>query len=69
MRELLVQVFKDGECVYDLPDIETMRAYCKSQIDLLWDEVKRFENPHRYYVDLSESLWKQKLELLKEYQK
>ena len=65
-RELLVPVFRSGECVYDLPDIETIRNYCAEQIDLLWDEVKRFENPHTYYVDLSQKLWDIKDRLLKE---
>ena len=68
IKPVLVQVFKDGECIYDLPDIEEIKAYCKDQVDHLWDEVKRFENPHRYYVDLSEQLWKSKNQLLKEYQ-
>ena len=68
IRPMLVEVFRDGECVYDLPDIEEIKAYCKDQIDHLWEEVKRFENPHRYYVDLSEKLWNSKHELLKSFQ-
>ena len=43
-----------------------MRAYCAGQIDLLWDEVKRFENPHNYYVDLSQKLWDIKQSLLEQ---
>ena len=65
-RELLVPVFQDGECVYESPNIEEIRRYCAEQIDLLWDEVKRFENPHTYYVDLSQKLWEIKDRLLKE---
>ncbi len=65
-KELLVPIFKNGELVYDCPDIEEIRAYAKAQIMTLWDEVKRFENPHRYYVDLSEKLWKIKQDLLSE---
>ncbi len=65
LRELLVPVFKNGECVYDLPTINEIQSYCKSEIETLWDEVKRFENPHRYYVDLSEKLWNIKHELLR----
>lgn len=65
-RELLVPIFKNGECVYKSPDIEEIRRYCAEQIDLLWDEVKRFENPHTYYVDLSQKLWDTKDRLLKE---
>ena len=64
-RELLVPIFRSGELVYEKPDIETIRAYCKQEIDNLWDEVKRFENPHNYYVDLSQNLWDIKQDLLK----
>ena len=63
-KELLVPIFKGGECVYKSPSIHEIRAYCKEQIMTLWDEVKRFENPHRYYVDLSRKLWNIKQELL-----
>ena len=66
-RPLLKQIFKHGECVYDLPDIEVLREYCKMEVDGLWEEVKRFENPHSYYVDLSEKLWKIKHNMLEEY--
>ncbi len=69
VRELLVPVFRAGKLVYQLPDIETIRSYCLDQIDHLWDEVKRFENPHRYYVDLSQKLWDIKQSLLKEQSK
>ncbi|MDO4753755.1 MAG: nicotinate phosphoribosyltransferase [Bacillota bacterium] len=62
--ELLKPIFKNGECVYELPDVRDIQKYCLEQIDKLWDEVKRFENPHRYYVDLSEKLWKIKSDLL-----
>ncbi len=64
VRDLLVPIFKDGECVYTSPRIGEIRDYCKDQIDKLWDEVKRFENPHRYYVDLSHKLWDIKHQLL-----
>ena len=63
-RPLLVQVFRDGELVYDVPDLQASRAYCQRQVDALWDEVKRFENPHNYYVDLSQKLWDIKHALL-----
>lgn len=63
-RELSVQVFKNGECVYKCPSINEIAAYCKEQVDLLWDEVKRFENPHTYYVDLSQRLYEIKNILL-----
>lgn len=63
-RELLVPIFENGELVYDCPSIGEIAAYCKEQLDLLWDEVKRFENPHTYYVDLSEKLYEIKNILL-----
>ena len=63
-KELQVQIFKNGECIYELPDIEQIRSYCAEQIDTLWDEVTRFENPHNYYVDLSQKLWDIKKSLL-----
>jgi len=66
-RELLVPIFKKGKCVYKSPEIEEIRSYCTNQIDNLWDEVKRFENPHTYYVDLSKKLWNIKNELLNEH--
>ena len=56
-RPLLVPVFKSGELVYDLPDIEGLRANCEREVGTLWEEVTRFENPHKYYVDLSPNLW------------
>ena len=54
---LLVPVFEQGKKVYDSPSIQDIRAYCTRQVDKLWDEVKRFEYPHNYYVDLSQKLW------------
>ena len=57
-------IFKNGECVYNPPAIADVRAYCLTQVDKLWDEVTRFENPHRYYVDLSQKLWDIKHSLL-----
>jgi nicotinate phosphoribosyltransferase len=66
-RELLVPVFKDGKLVYKSPEISEIRDYCREQMSTLWEEVTRFENPHRYYVDLSEKLWKIKMKLLEEH--
>ena len=63
-RELLIPIFKSGECVYKTPHITEIQKYCREQVDTLWEEVKRFENPHRYYVDLSQKLWDIKHELL-----
>ena len=64
-RELLVPIFKDGKQVYTSPSAKEIRAYCFAQIDTLWDEVTRFENPHTYYVDLSQKLWDIKMNLIK----
>ena len=63
-RELLVPIFKDGKCVYTSPDIREIRNYCREQVECLWEEVRRFENPHNYYVDLSPKLWQEKQDLL-----
>ena len=63
VRELQVPIFKNGKRVYDSPSIDKIRDYCKHEVNSLWDEVKRFENPHRYYVDLSQKLWDIKKEL------
>ena len=63
-RELLVPIFKNGKLVYNRPSLEEIRAYCAAQVDTLWDEVKRFDNPHRYYVDLSQKLYDIKQDLL-----
>ena len=63
-KEMLLPIFQNGKKVYQSPDIKDIQSYCLRQVDLLWDEVKRFENPHRYYVDLSQKLWDIKHELL-----
>ncbi len=56
-REMLVKVFEKGECVYNCPTLEEVRTYCNEQVSALWEEVARFENPHKYYVDFSGKLW------------
>ncbi len=58
------KIFNKGGLCYELPDINTIKNRCSAQLDTLWDEVKRFENPHSYYVDLSDKLWRLKQELL-----
>lgn len=65
VQELLVHVVKNGEVIYETPNIKDIQEYCKTQVKELWDEVKRFENPHNYYVDLSQKLWDIKDNLLK----
>jgi nicotinate phosphoribosyltransferase len=64
-KKLLVPVFKDGRCIYNCPELSEIKNYCKQQIETLWDEVLRFENPHKYYVDLSRKLWELKQDMLK----
>ncbi len=65
-KELQVPIFLKGELVYKSPSLEEIRQYCKQQVDTLWDEVKRFDNPHTYYVDLSQKLWDVKYGMLKQ---
>ena len=69
VRPLLTPIFLNGEPVYESPSLEEIVAYSKEQIDTLWEEVLRFEKPHRYYVDLSKELWTLKTELLEKYSK
>ncbi len=66
VRELQVPIFLGGKCVYQSPTTTEIRDYCAKEVDTLWDEVKRFENPHNYYVDLSQKLWDIKHDLLKQ---
>ena len=68
-KELLVPIFKDGKLVYNCPAMDEIRDYCREQVETLWDEVKRFDNPHTYYVDLSQKLWDIKYQLLKQKKK
>ena len=56
-KPLQVPIFQGGKQVYQCPTLDEIRSYCAAQVDTLWDEVKRFDNPHKYYVDLSEKLW------------
>lgn len=63
-EELLVPIFEGGKLVYELPTLEEIREHHKKEIDGMWEEVKRFTNPHNYYVDLSQKLWDIKNDLL-----
>lgn len=65
-KELLVPLFKNGKCVYELPKLSEIKEYCEGEIAKIWDEVKRFENPHAYYVDMSQKLWDIRYKLLSE---
>ncbi len=68
-KKMLVQIFEKGNCVYQSPSLDNIKKYCSEQLDKLWDEVKRFDNPHTYYVDLSPKLWNIKNDLLSSYSK
>lgn len=68
-RQLLQPLFINGKRVYEYQNIDDIKSYCLAQVDTLWDEVKRFENPHTYYVDLSQRLWDTKHELINKYSK
>lgn len=67
VKELLVPLFKQGELVYDLPNLAQIRQYSQEQLATIWDEIKRFANPQEYYVDLSGKLLDLKLSLLEKY--
>ncbi len=66
VKQLHVPIFIGGECVYETPTLSEIRDYCADRVAHLWDEVKRFENPHKYFVDLSAKLWDIKMKLLSE---
>ncbi len=64
IREMMVPVFKNGECVYQSPKVMDIRAYCQRELSTLWDETRRLVNPHKVYVDLSAKLYDIKIDLL-----
>ncbi len=64
LREMMVPVFKNGECVYTSPKVMDIRAYCQEELATLWDETRRLVNPHKVYVDLSAKLYDIKINLL-----
>ena len=64
LRELLVPVFQKGKCCYESPKVMAIRDYCQKELSTLWDETKRFVNPHPIYVDLSQKLYDIKIALL-----
>ena len=67
MKEILVPVFKSGQCVYETPNVMDIQKYCKEQLDTLWEETRRLVNPQEVYVDLSDKLYQIKKELLDDY--
>ncbi len=66
-KKLLVQIFDKGKSVYESPNVHQIKSYCNDQLDTMWDEVKRLDNPHRYFIDLSQDLWNIKDQLLKKH--
>ncbi len=64
LREIMVPIFQNGTCCYDSPKVMDIRAYCQNEQNTLWDETRRFANPHKVYVDLSQKLYDIKIELL-----
>lgn len=65
-RRLLEPIFEGGKCVYERPSLDDVKNYCEEQVGHLWEEVKRFEYPHHYYVDLSRRLWDERSRLLEQ---
>lgn len=65
--ELHQKLFENGKSVTKPRDLNEIKEYCMQQVDTLWDEVTRFENPHQYYVDLSQKLWNEKNRLISEH--
>ncbi len=65
-KKLQVKIMEKGKPVYESPAVSDIAAYCREQVDAMWDEVKRFEKPHTYYVDLSQDLWDLRFEMLKD---
>lgn len=66
-KNLQVPIFINGECVYKNPKLDDIREFCLNEVENLWSEVKRFINPHSYYVDLSPELWNTKQNLISQY--
>ncbi len=64
-KRLLVPAFEHGRCVYTSPSLKEIQTYCKAQLETIWEEVKRFENPQDYFVDLSPELWELKQRMLR----
>ncbi len=67
VKKLLVQIFENGDCIYNSPSVIDIKKFCEAQLLTLWEEVLRFENPHKYYIDLSTKLWATKKRLLKQH--
>ncbi|MBP3653766.1 MAG: nicotinate phosphoribosyltransferase, partial [Clostridia bacterium] len=69
MKDLHVQIFDKGECVYESPSLADIQKHCAEEMDTFWEQYKRLLNPHRYKVDLSDSLWMLKNSMLQGYRR
>ena len=69
MKELQVKIFDKGKCVYQRPSLSEIQQHCREDMDTFWDQYKRLLNPHRYKVDLSDSLWMLKNSMLSGYRR
>ena len=67
VEKLQEPIFEQGVCVYKQKSIEEIRAHCAKCVSMLWSEILRFENPHPYYVDLSQKLWDLKIDMLQQH--
>ena len=67
IEELQVQIFKQGKLVYDVPTLEEVKAYAQKSLNELWTELRRFSNPHKYYIDISQKLWDIKNDMIQKY--
>lgn len=64
VKPLLTKIFENGNLVYNSPSLKEIAEYSKNDLNTFWDEIKRLDNPHKYFVDLSQNLWNLKQELL-----
>jgi nicotinate phosphoribosyltransferase len=69
LRELLIPIFVDGKCVYKSPEVMEIQAYCRQEMDSLWEENKRLDNPHTFPVDISDKLYNLRRDLIAEFSK
>lgn len=67
VKEMQVQIFKQGELIYDIPTLEEVRNYAQKSLKELWPELRRFSFPHKYYIDLSQKLWDVKNSMIQKY--
>ena len=69
IRDIRVQIFDGGKLVYDRPSVKEVQQYCRDQLETIWEETLRFENPQTYYVDLSQKLFDLKHHMIDSYKK